>query len=42
MCMFKYDQLLLEFGGGVINAYSQSEAYKRVINLRILKKERDI
>ena len=23
-----YDQLLLEFGGGVINAHSQSEAYK--------------
>ena len=27
--MPKYDQLLLEFGGGVINAHSQSEAYKK-------------
>ena len=26
--MAKYDQLLLEFGGGVINPYSQSEACK--------------
>lgn len=27
--MPKYDQLLLEFGGGVINAKYQSEAYKK-------------
>ena len=27
--MPRYDQLLLEFGGGVINAHSQSEAYKK-------------
>ena len=27
--MRAYDQLLLEFGGGVINAQSQSEAYKK-------------
>ena len=27
--MSKYEQLLLEFGGGVINPHSQSEAYKK-------------
>ena len=27
--MPKYDQLLLEFGGGVISSHSQSEAYKK-------------